>query len=74
MVLYRATNDDSDAKIDGLAFPEDDIEIDADLSDSNGYLSEVCLFILNTGLLLPAKAYGLGVPFTLFSLFPLQQH
>jgi len=26
--------------IDGLEFPEDDIEIDADLSDSNGYLSE----------------------------------
>jgi hypothetical protein len=59
--------------IDGLEFPEDDIEIDADLSDSDGYLSEVCLFILYTGLLLlPTKAYGLP-PFTLFSLFQLQQ-
>jgi len=45
--------------IDGLEFPEDDIEIDADLSDSNGYLSEVCLLILYTDLLLPTKSYGL---------------
>ncbi|KAG2630923.1 nucleolar complex protein 2 homolog isoform X2 [Panicum virgatum] len=35
-----ATHDAADALIDGLEFPEDDIEIDADLSDSNGYLSE----------------------------------
>ncbi|RLM98251.1 hypothetical protein C2845_PM06G34810 [Panicum miliaceum] len=35
-----ATNDTADALIDGLEFPEDDIEIDADLSDSDGYLSE----------------------------------
>ncbi|CAL4890771.1 unnamed protein product [Urochloa decumbens] len=35
-----ATNDAADASINGLEFPEDDIELDADLSDSDGYLSE----------------------------------
>ncbi|RCV22306.1 hypothetical protein SETIT_4G210700v2 [Setaria italica] len=35
-----ATNDAADALISGLEFPEDDVEIDADLSDSDGYLSE----------------------------------
>nr|CAB3462697.1 unnamed protein product [Digitaria exilis] len=35
-----ATNDATDALINGLEFSEDDAEIDAGLSDSDGYLSE----------------------------------
>ncbi|CAN6339096.1 unnamed protein product [Urochloa humidicola] len=35
-----ATNAAADASINGLELPEDDIELDADLSDSDGYLSE----------------------------------
>ncbi|KAJ1266566.1 hypothetical protein BS78_08G161700 [Paspalum vaginatum] len=35
-----ATNDDAAISINGLEFPEDDFEIDAEVSDSDGYLSE----------------------------------
>ncbi|OEL16259.1 Nucleolar complex protein 2-like protein [Dichanthelium oligosanthes] len=38
--FFRPTNCAADALINGLEFPEDDIEIDVDLSDSDGYLSE----------------------------------
>ena len=43
-------NDDATLMIHGLEFPKDDAELDADPSDSDGYLSEVCLFVLFTSL------------------------
>jgi nucleolar complex protein 2 len=42
-------NGDAAALVNGLEFPEDECELNSDLSDSDGYLSEVCLLILFRG-------------------------
>ena len=58
MLFFRNTNDDVATPANCLEFPEDENEFDGDVSDSDGYLSEVCLAVLYRLLFIVDKQYS----------------